>query len=114
MEALIIRAVHAHARLARVDDGLSARAVHQDCLQLFKLICGQLLSVLDQFDNFCIKCILGNDLDQLWEVVGVPLADPHAEGVDVFVQLVEQGDALYDHVVALVDVELDLGPAVGV
>ena len=46
-------------------------------------------------------------------MVGVPLTDPHAEGVDVLVQLIEQGDALYDHVVALVHVELDLGPAVG-
>ena len=47
-------------------------------------------------------------------MVRVPLPHPHREGVDVLVQLVEQSDALDDHVVRSVDVELDLAPGVGV
>ena len=47
-------------------------------------------------------------------IIHSPLSDPHGERVDIFVELVEQGDALDDHVVRLVDVELDLGPAVAV
>ena len=70
--------------------------------------------LFDQFHNLGIQSILGHNLDQLWEMVGIPLADPHAEGVDVLVQLVEQGNTLDDHVVALVNVELHLGPAVRV
>ena len=47
-------------------------------------------------------------------IIHSPLSDPHGEGVDVLVELVEQSDALNDHVVGLVDVELNLGPAVAV
>ena len=43
-----------------------------------------------------------------------PLPDPHRERVDILVQLVEECDALDDHVVGLVHVELDLGAAVAV
>lgn len=45
---------------------------------------------------------------------GGNLPNAHGEGVDVFVQLVQQGDGLDDHVVRPVDVELDLGPGVAV
>lgn len=51
-------------------------------------------------------------LDELWEVVRVPLPDAHGEAVDVLVQLVQQTDALDDHVVDAVHVELDPGPRV--
>ena len=43
-----------------------------------------------------------------------PLPDPHRERVDILVQLVEECDALDDHVVGLVHVELNLGAAVAV
>jgi len=51
---------------------------------------------------------------KLRKVVGVPLPHPHGERVDVLVQLIEQSDALDDHVVRTVDVEFDLAPRVGV
>ena len=57
---------------------------------------------------------LWNNLDELREMVRVPLTDPHCKGVDVLVHLVEEGYALDDHVVRLVHVELDLGSAVAV
>ena len=108
------RDVHTHAGLARIDDGLGPAAIHQDGFQLLQLVNRQLLPVLDQLDAPGEQGVLGHDLDQLGEVVAVPLPDPHAEGVDVLVELVQQGDALDDHVVALVHVELDLAPAVAV
>ena len=40
--------------------------------------------------------------------------DPHGKRVDVFVQLVQETDGLYDHVVGAMHVELDLGPGVRV
>lgn len=42
------------------------------------------------------------------------LPDTHGEGVDIFVQLIQQGDGLDDHVVDPVDIELDLGSGVTV
>ena len=50
---------------------------------------------------------------QLWEVVRVPLSHPHSKRVDVLVQLIQESDALDDHVVRSVDVELHLAPGVG-
>ena len=40
--------------------------------------------------------------------------DAHGECIDVLVELVKQANALYDHVVDTVDVELDLGSRVAV
>lgn len=42
------------------------------------------------------------------------LLDPHGEGVDIFIQLVEEADALDNHVIHTVYVELDLGPGIAV
>lgn len=42
------------------------------------------------------------------------LPDTHGESVDVFVQLIQQGYGLDDHVVGPVDVELDFGSGVAV
>lgn len=42
------------------------------------------------------------------------LPNTHGKGVDVFVQLVQQGDGLDDHVVRPVDVEFDFGSGVAV
>ncbi len=40
--------------------------------------------------------------------------DPHGEGIDVLVQLVQQADGLDDHVVHTVHVELHLRPGIAV
>lgn len=64
--------------------------------------------------NAGVHVVVGNNFDELWEVVGVPLPDPHGKRIDVFVQLVKQGDTLDDHVVHTVHVELDLGSGVAV
>lgn len=46
--------------------------------------------------------------------IGGNLPNTHGEGVDVFVQLVQQGNGLDDHVVHPVDVEFDFGSGVAV
>ena len=46
-------------------------------------------------------------------MVGVPLTHPHSKRVDILVQLIQESNALDDHVVGSVDVELDLAPGVG-
>ena len=52
--------------------------------------------------------------DELREVVAVPFAHAHGEGVDVLVELVEERNRLDDHVVLAPWVELDFAPAVRV
>ena len=47
-------------------------------------------------------------------MVGVPLPHPHSKRVNIFVELIEKRDALDDHVVGAVDVELDLASRVSV
>ena len=109
------RDVHAHGALAGVNDRLGPRAVHQDLLELLKVsLLGDLLPVFYQLDYPGVECVLWDNLDELWEVVGVPFSYPHGKGVHVFVQLVQKGDGLDDHVVRLVYIELDLGSGVAV
>lgn len=42
------------------------------------------------------------------------LPDTHGEGVDVFVQLIQQSDGLDDHVVSPIDIELHFRSRVAV
>lgn len=42
------------------------------------------------------------------------LPKSHGECVNIFIELIQQIDALNDHVISLVNVELDLGSAVAV
>ena len=44
---------------------------------------------------------------ELGEVPGVPLPNPHGEGVEILVHLIQQRDGLDDHVVGPCRVELD-------
>jgi hypothetical protein len=46
--------------------------------------------------------------------MGKFLPNAHGEGIDIFVQLIEQSNRLNDHVVNTVDVELDFGSGIGV
>ena len=46
-------------------------------------------------------------------MVRVPLTHPHSKRVDILVQLIQESNALDDHVVRSVDIELDLAPGVG-
>lgn len=49
-----------------------------------------------------------DQLTQLWEMPAVPFTNSHSERVEVFVELVQQADALDDHVVRPCGVHLHL------
>ena len=92
----------------------SLRAVHDDFLQRFDFGGVKILAAFEEAGDSGVSVVIGHDLDQFWEMVGIPLSHAHRERVDVLVQLVQQSDCLNDHVVDSVDVELDFGPGVRV
>ena len=47
-------------------------------------------------------------------MVGIPFANPHAEGINIFVQLVQKSDTLDNHIVRFVNVEFHFGARIGV
>ena len=51
---------------------------------------------------------VGNEFIEFGEMPAVPFSYSHREGVEVFVELVGEGDGLDDHVVGTVDVELGM------
>ena len=53
-------------------------------------------------------------LSQPLTILHSPLSDSHGECINILVQLIEESNTLDDHVVGLVHVELNLGPAVAV
>ena len=64
--------------------------------------------LLDKEGQAGVLVVVRDDLDQLWEVPGVPFAHSHDKGVDVLVQCIQKGNGLDDHVVHPVHIELDL------
>lgn len=56
----------------------------------------------------CEHVVVLDELAELREVPAVPLADSHSECVQVFVELIQQADALDDHVVRPCRVHLHL------
>ena len=54
-----------------------------------------------------------NNIHQVFENKSL-LPDSHSKCVDILVKLIQQTNALYNHVVYSVDIELDLGPRVAV
>ena len=63
-------------------------------------------------DEFAVAVVVVTDSDHFWEVVAVPFSDSHGEGVNVFVELIDQCDGLDDHVVLSVNVEPKFGSRV--
>ncbi|KAL1836320.1 hypothetical protein VTK73DRAFT_5092 [Phialemonium thermophilum] len=59
-------------------------------------------------DDLGVQQVAREDLGQLGEVPAVPLAYAHGVGVELLVQVVEQGDGVHDHDVDLVGRELEL------
>jgi hypothetical protein len=70
--------------------------------------------VADKGDQADKDVVVGDDPGEFGEVPGVPLLDPHGEGVDVLVEQFEQTDGLDDGLVLPVHVQRDLVPGEGV
>lgn len=85
---------------------------------------GRLLSLQFLYSQYCgvlsvvsIRRIRSQNLafyPKLWFscVIDGNLPNTHGERVDVFVQLIQQGNGLDDHVVCPIDVEFDFGSGV--
>lgn len=62
-------------RAARcIEDGLSLGGVHHHLLQALEALVCQLLPVPNEPSQAAVHGVVRHDLDQLWEVVAVPLA----------------------------------------
>ena len=68
----------------------------------------------NEFRDACVLVVVGDNFDELGEVVSIPFAYPHREQVDILVELIKESNCLDDHVVNPVDVELQLGARIGV
>ena len=62
--------------------------------------------VADELGNTGVLVVVGNESDELWEVIAVPFSDTHGEEIDILVELVEEGNSLNNHIIHSVDVEL--------
>lgn len=113
-EHVDLRDVSSHRGLSSSKDLFGALLVAEESLQGVQKLVGRVLAALQQVNNASVQDVVIQDLDELGEVPRVPLTNTHGECVDVLVQLVQQGDALNDHVIGLVDVELNLGTRVRV
>ena len=79
-----------------------------------ELVFGEGSLVADVGDDSSVLIVVGDDSNELGEVPSVPFSHSHGEGVDVLVELIEEGDSLNDHVVGSIDVELYFPSRVGV
>ncbi|KFO72810.1 hypothetical protein N303_05239, partial [Cuculus canorus] len=60
-----------HGGARGLQDGLGLGGVHDDLLQPFQALLAQLLAVPDELGQAAVGVVLGDDLDELGEVVAV-------------------------------------------
>jgi hypothetical protein len=82
--------------------------------KIVEFVIGQSPLISNKKSDFGVLVVLGNNPDEFGEVPGVPFANAHGEGVDGFVELIEDSDGLNDMIVILLDGELDLCSGIGV
>lgn len=71
-------------------------------------------SVSNKVDESHEELVVADNPAELWEVPGVPLLDPHGEGVDILIEQFEESNGLDDGLVLPVDIECDLVAGEGV
>lgn len=104
-----------HRHLSSVNDGLrNVSIIVDEGSNVVELLVAEGLLVADGESKLGVGVVIRDDLDQLWEVPRVPLANTHGECVDGLVEVVQGGNGLDDVVVVLLDGELDLCARVGV
>lgn len=68
---------------------------------------------VEEEDESGVNLVVVDNLGHLWEVPGEPLLQAHAEGVDVLVHLLNEGNGLSNWFVSSVDILRDLGAGEG-
>ena len=104
-----------HRDLAGINNGLgNVGIVVDNGGDVVELIVRESALVTNRKGELGVGVVVIDNLDKLWEVPSVPLANAHGEGVDGLVEVVESRNSLDDVVVVLLDGELDLCAGVGV
>lgn len=80
--------------------------VIEDSGEVRQLLFVESLLRTDELCNASVLVVVGDNFDELWEVIAIPFANTHGEKVDVLVELVEKGNCLDDHIVDTIHVEL--------
>jgi len=79
--------------------------VHDLLEGLFVLVGHEVLAVgLAKGNDFGVNVIVVDNLGHLGEVPSEPLLEPHAEGVDVLIHLLNESDCLRDRLILPVDI----------
>mmetsp|Transcript_71989 Transcript_71989/g.158972 ORF Transcript_71989/g.158972 Transcript_71989/m.158972 type:complete len:327 (+) Transcript_71989:757-1737(+) len=69
------------------------------------------ISDTNNLGNLGIGDVVCDDPRELWKVPGVPLTNTHGEGVDVLVQVVQQGNGVHNGFVLTIGIQLHPMPA---
>ena len=102
-----------HGNLGGINDGLcDILIIVDECSNVVELLIGKILLISNGKGELGVGVVVGNDLDEFWEVPRVPLTDTHGEGVDGLVESIEGSNGLDDVVVVLLHRELYLGTGV--
>jgi hypothetical protein len=97
--------VHTHGDLGSVDDLLGFLFVDHDSGDVVLDFVADCVALsVEEVDEAGVDLVVIDDFGHLGEVPGVPLLQPHAEGVDVFIHLLDEGDGLRDGLVTAGDV----------
>ena len=97
VDKIELRNVHAHRSTSAIADRLSLGRVHDDLFHRLEKLVGwrrQVLTHLDEANQLAVLVVVVHKSNHLGEVVAVPLAHSHGEGVDVLVQLVDKSNRL--------------------
>ena len=78
--------------------------IESELCKLRKSLIRHSVSVFDEVNDLGVDVVVSDDSGKLREVPGEPFLQPHAESVDVFVELLDEGDGLDDGFVVPVNI----------
>jgi hypothetical protein len=97
--------IHAHGNLSGFNNLICPLLVFGDLLNsLFHFISHIFAVSIQKVDQFGVDGVIIHDLGQFGEVPCEPFLEPHAEGIDVFVHLIDKRDRLNNWLVLAVDI----------
>lgn len=103
-----------HTRFSSIEDLLSKFSFFDDLFDLRKTLVLEVNLISELLEELNVDFVFSDNLGQLGEMPSVPFLYSHGKGVEVLVELFENGDTLDDWFILSVDIEADSvsGPAV--